>query len=278
MAGNPSNVSLWDEADVYVIFPEDMAPGTDIEDYLPDTPADEWPEPWQPAGLLDGGAGFEESRDRDNTKHPAWGMGTILSSFKDFEMERKLTCLEDNPVTARLKSNNDTDTHVVVSTHTPAYLGFETRDRRGKKRRRATMRTADVVYEGATENDSDLDAAEFTAMIYPDGAKRLLWKQDENSIAGGGVVAGGAEEWDLSITATGGTLVLTYRGNSTAPVAYDAANAAIKTALVALDDGFVAADWSVTGASPTRIKLPRKGLLAVNVSGLTGGTATLTAV
>lgn len=182
MAGNPNNVSLWDEADVYVLFPEDIAAGETIEDYFPTTAEADWPEEWKIAGLLDGGAGFEESRDRDSTKHPAWGYGAILTSFKDAEYERTFTCLEDNPTTGRLKSNNDTATDVVVSTHTPAFLGFETRDRRGKVRRRITRRAADVVFNGGTENDSDLDAAEFTAMIYPDDEKRVFFKQDENTL------------------------------------------------------------------------------------------------
>lgn len=48
---------------------------------------------------------------------------------------------------------------------------------------------------------------------------------------------------------TGGTFTLTFGGNETAGIAYDADAATLKAALVALDDGYVAADFAVTGSA-----------------------------
>lgn len=275
MAGNTSNVSLWDEADVYVLFPEDIAAGNTIEDYFPANVNEEFVSPWIPAGLLNGGNGFEDSRDRDSTKHPAWGYGPILQSFKDPEYERTFTCLEDNPVTARLKSNNDTDDDVIASTHTPCFLAFETRDRRGKKRRRITRREADVTYDGGTENDSDLDEAEFKASIYPDDQKRVFKKQDENTLSSGLAVP-----FLVSVgAATAGTFTLTWKGETTAAIAYNATAAAVKAAVAALDDGYKASDWTVSGSTggPWTVTAPTSGAITGAATGLTGGTFSVAA-
>lgn len=77
-------------------------------------------------------------------------------------------------------------------------------------------------------------------------------------------------------TPTGGTFTLTVAGKTTAGIAYNAAASAVKSALVALDDGYSASDFTVTGSNggPFTITYP-SGLGAVTASGasLTGGTA-----
>lgn len=268
MGGSPNNVSLWDEADVYALFPEDIEPGKTIDDYFPASPTEPFAEPWKLVGLLNGDAGFEETRDRDSAKHPAWGYGPIIQSFKDAEYERTFTALEDNPVTQRLKSNNDTATDVIVSTHTPAFLAFETRDRRGKARRRITWRPADVVYGGGTENDSDLDEAEFTASIYPDDQKRVMHKQDENKLAPA------AASYSVEVTGTpdGGTFTLSVDGVATAPIAYNATSTAVRNALTALASvGAGNATVSLSTGTYT-VVLTKGGVLTADGSGLTGGS------
>lgn len=58
----------------------------------------------------------------------------------------------------------------------------------------------------------------------------------------------------LALTLTGGTptsgnFTLTVNGVETGNIAYNATAAAVKTALVAVDDGFDAADWTTSGAT-----------------------------
>lgn len=48
--------------------------------------------------------------------------------------------------------------------------------------------------------------------------------------------------------ATDGTFTLTFRGRTTAAIAHNANAGAVKTALVALDDGLLADAWTVTAA------------------------------
>jgi hypothetical protein len=72
---------------------------------------------------------------------------------------------------------------------------------------------------------------------------------------------------------TGGTFTLTYRGKTTATIVYNAAAAAVASALVALDDGYVAADFTVTGSAggPYSVTLARGGGLT-GTGSFTGGT------
>lgn len=81
--------------------------------------------------------------------------------------------------------------------------------------------------------------------------------------------------------ASAGTFTLSYGGvGPTATIAYNATNSVVKTALVGLDDGYVAADWTVTGTAPTftvTVPDPNKALTG-DGSGLTGGSLTITPV
>lgn len=102
--------------------------------------------------------------------------------------------------------------------------------------------------------------------------------------SGSGWVAGGAVVSTYTVTLgspSAGTFTLTYGGNTTATIAYGAANTAVKSALVALDDGFGTTDWTVTGSTggPFAITVPRTGtVLTGDGTALTGGTFSVTPV
>lgn len=89
---------------------------------------------------------------------------------------------------------------------------------------------------------------------------------------------------DVTVTITGapagGTFTLTFLGNTTGNIAYNATAATVKAALVALDDRFVAADWDVTGdaGGPYSVSMPSVGALTASGAGLTGGTNPAVAV
>lgn len=78
--------------------------------------------------------------------------------------------------------------------------------------------------------------------------------------------------------ASAGTFTLTYKGQTTAGIAYNAAAAAVKSALVALDDGYDAADWTVSGSAggPYTVTTPG-GAITGSGSGLTGGSFSVAA-
>ena len=77
--------------------------------------------------------------------------------------------------------------------------------------------------------------------------------------------------------ASAGTFPLIYKGNTTTGIAYNAAASAVKTALVNLDDGYDADDWTVTGSAPNWVVTTPDGapVTAGTPVGLTGGTLTV---
>jgi hypothetical protein len=81
----------------------------------------------------------------------------------------------------------------------------------------------------------------------------------------------------LNGTPTGGTFTLTFRGQTTAPIAYDAANTAVQTALQALST-IGTGNATVTGTGPWIVTFAgtlggsNVEMLVGNGTGLTGGT------
>lgn len=75
-----------------------------------------------------------------------------------------------------------------------------------------------------------------------------------------------------------GNFTLTFGGLTTASIAYNATAAAVKSALVALDDSYDTSDWTVTGSNggPYSITTPG-GILTGSGAGLTAGTFSVTA-
>lgn len=77
--------------------------------------------------------------------------------------------------------------------------------------------------------------------------------------------------------ATAGTFTLTYGGKTTGNIAYNATATVVRDALVALDDGYLTADWTVTSPSAgTWLVTTPGGTLNPGTSALTGGTLTVT--
>lgn len=82
----------------------------------------------------------------------------------------------------------------------------------------------------------------------------------------------------LTITGSpsGGTFTLLVGGIETAPIAYDASAATVKTAVAAVDDGYPAAAWATSGGAlpgtGVVITVPGGLSIAVGDNSLTGGT------
>jgi len=99
-----------------------------------------------------------------------------------------------------------------------------------------------------------------------------------------GTAAGTNAKQNVSLDAsspgapTGGTFTLTWGGKTTAAIAYNAATSAVKSALVAMDDGYTTDDWAVTGVAAAWVvefdgalgDAPR-ALITGNGTNLTGG-------
>lgn len=75
--------------------------------------------------------------------------------------------------------------------------------------------------------------------------------------------------------ATGGSVTLTFAGNTTEPLAHNATVANVRAALAGLDDGYKAADWTVSGEPGDYVIRTPGGSLSVGSDDLEGGAVTL---
>lgn len=111
---------------------------------------------------------------------------------------------------------------------------------------------------------TDLDGAPLAEGIWISGQGWL--NLGNGSVAKYLVTLGTQSSGTYTLTATKGVTVLT-----TATIAFGATAVNVKSALVALDDGFTAADWTVTGSTggPYEVTPPRGWVLSGNGSALT---------
>jgi hypothetical protein len=73
-----------------------------------------------------------------------------------------------------------------------------------------------------------------------------------------------ANTYTVAVTAVTGTILLKVDGVATGTIAYNAADTAVKAALVAVDDGHDAADWTVTGTAPNFVITPPAGVVVTS--------------
>lgn len=168
MAGDPTNASLWTDADVYV------GPLTAVD---PATIDDPFSSDWDLVGLLDGDEGFTESRDEDTDDKYAWGGILVRTSRAHFKLTKSFTVLEDNATTRALIWPGSTDSQLIVPKPERIKLAFETREGDIVKRL-ITAQYAEVSVDGdITENETDLTSYSLVATIFPTSGKVLFNRQ-----------------------------------------------------------------------------------------------------
>jgi HK97 family phage major capsid protein len=117
--------------------------------------------------------------------------------------------------------------------------------------------------------------------VYNDGTDiRAISRLGLSFLNEAGVVRGwnSVKTYTLNFNgATGGTATVSVDGHGpSATIAFNAANSAVKTAIVGIDDGIVTADVTVTGSAGVyTVTVP--GVLTANGASLTGGSPAATA-
>lgn len=140
------------------------------------------------------------------------------------------------------------------------------------------------------KDKKDSEAAELTYQPLPDGYFMAMQDGDYQPILRWTWVGGTGwaalfnspvQQYIVDLgSPSAGTFTLTYGGLTTATIAYGAANSAVKSALVALDDGFGSSDWTVSGSSggPYTVTVPGLTALTGSGAGLTDGDFSITPV
>ncbi len=172
MSGDPDKASIWGDADVYVGEIDAATPAN------VDTP---FGLDWDIAGLLDGDAGFEESRSQESKDFFAWGGLLVRTSRRNFKLQRKVTMLETNAVTLGLIWPGSGQGERRVPIRKKWKLGFETVD--GDKTARVITRKHAEVAEVGTikDSESELTKLELTFDIFPDADGVLFDVQPDDA-------------------------------------------------------------------------------------------------
>ncbi|MCV7230667.1 hypothetical protein [Mycolicibacterium komossense] len=187
MAGNPSNVRLFTEADVFVYKQPVLAPADipdDITDPFDTTVA--WDATaqstvkWGYLGILVGADGIDTQREFSETDITGWGYGTILVASKDFKATVALKAREDNPVVQSIKWPGSSDTTLVIPDPAHLYFGFEKRTADGYIDRKITKRPARLWIPNEKDVEGDNTPSDLTARIFPNSARELfIWQHGD---------------------------------------------------------------------------------------------------
>ncbi|USL85079.1 major tail protein [Arthrobacter phage SWEP2] len=179
MAGDAKETQLWQGADVYIAPLETAAP-------IDTTTA--WGAGWEAVGLLDGEAGFVQSREQDTSEHYAWGGKLFRRTSSKHKRSFKFVALEDNDVVFDLVnpgSTRSTTTGVRTSTiKTPVAgqkfsVGFELRDGGRTKRRHAAIAEVSEVAE-IKESENEPTVYEITVLIFPEADDTLFTEIEDD--------------------------------------------------------------------------------------------------
>lgn len=234
MSGNPENASIWGDADVYI---------TDLlEADIPDSIDVDFNGDWDLAGLLDGDAGFEESRSQDSSDFFAWGGLLVRTSRRNFKLQRKFVLLEENAVSLGLVWPGSAPGERRIPKRRKFKAGFETTD--GEKKKRVITRNYAEVAEVGTIKDSetDLTKLEITIDIYPDADGVLFDVQPDDASVTLESIAIAPLTLDLSIAGAQIkkiTVTATYSDGSTVDVSASAQYSSSVPSGATVDKGYV---------------------------------------
>lgn len=173
MSGDPSNATIWPDADVYV-GATDAADPADIDTAFGVD--------WDLVGLLDGDQGFVQSREEQKTDHYAWGGILVRTSRRNFKLTVAFTLLEDNEVTRDLIWPGSSAGELVVPRPARIKVAFETVEGT-TKRRLISAYEAEVEINGdITDNEADLTQYQMLATIFPDtsSSPAVLFTEQSN--------------------------------------------------------------------------------------------------
>ncbi|MGW6699640.1 hypothetical protein [Nocardia sp. NPDC055049] len=215
---NPDAVQIYSDAAVYV--------GKTLNPTRPATIGDSFDETWDNLGILNGDSGITNPREWDTTEHFGWGIGRYRKGHKNFKESRVMTCLESNATTRRIARPGSTATNIVIPRPDSFILAFEFTNDQGLPEREFTARPAECWIPNLDRNESDPTSYEITADIFATGSG-LLYVRQYTPIHEAQLVS-------IVGTATAGTFKLSYLGDPTGTIAYNATNSTVQSALEAV--------------------------------------------
>lgn len=159
MAGDPSNATVWPDADVYV------GPITAPNPANVDTP---FAIQWGLVGLLDGDAGFTQMRKEDVNDRFAWGGILVRTTRRNYTQTIKFHAIENNDTTRSLIWPGSTPGALVVPRPARIKIAFEMREGEAVRRLISAYQAEVEITGDIVDTENDLTRYELTAKIFPD--------------------------------------------------------------------------------------------------------------
>lgn len=222
--------------------------------------------------------GVDEGEDRTTKKEKSWGGDKIFVGQSEYDATWEFSLVQYlNPTVQQIAHGASNVTIIpgdatrgqrVAILHNGDVLDmgiYIARSKYGQARKQiVAMYAQPTKIDKVKSKHDELSAFKVTLDLLNDLQGNAYYEVLDN-----GVLVPGPSQYLVTLPAgqTGGNWTLTVSGETTAPIAFDAANAAVKSALEALDStGTV----TVTGASAGvyNITLPNGGTLTANGSGL----------
>lgn len=263
---NPDASRIWDNAETWIALRDDV---TDIATMIPASPdADLATLGWEFIGLQDAEKGVPFTPEGEVKKFNGFGHTNYRSKYSKGELQTGFAALEMNAVTEKVVLPGSAPNKIGKPRDIQAYVLYRFIDEGMTDIVLVSLRPGLLElkeHSGAVEGEQE--SYEFTVHHSPDNNGDIFEKV-------GGALSGSGDYLVTLGSPSAGDFTLTYKGETTAAIAYNAAASAVKAALAALDDGYKASDWTVTGSAggPFTITPPASGAITGSGAGLTGGT------
>lgn len=266
---NPDASRIWDEAEVYVVE-RSAVPGGDITGLVPATVDAVFDALWEFVGLLDAAAGIPISPEIEINHFDGFGHPRYRSKARKGAVTSGFTALEDNSVTRKFVLPGSSAGKIGAPKGVYFYVMYVLRD--GDEVTDIWVSTRPALFELSGHSgkvEGEQESYEIT-VHHANDANGDVFARVETGVSTTFLVTLGGP--------SAGNFTLTWNGKTTANIVYNAASSAVLSALAALDDGYVSADFTATGSAggPYTVTVPH-GALTGSGAGLTGGTFSVAA-
>jgi len=238
---NADNTLIPDQAEVWLALKSDV---TDIATMIPTMPDDDLDAlGWEFTGLIDDQKGIALNPSIEVKEYDAFGHPKFRVKLKRGKLTTDFTALETNAATKKIVLPGSSGNKLGAPKDVQVYVLYRFVDEDVANGTKVWVSLTAAPVELKSHGgiiDGALSFAEVT----------IHHTTDANNDIFEVVEAANTTQWTATLgTQSSGTFTLTWGGNTTAAIAYNAAASAVKSALVALDDGYTSADWTVSGSA-----------------------------
>lgn len=175
MAGDASNIRVWETGDVFL-----LTPGTTYNagDHLPANIDAALDADWIPAGLMMGAPGVAMARSIDRTDVMSWQQGRVKERTKNAKVDITFNLLEDNEIVDYLVDP------AAVPKVQKLHVALEFVDDAGYKKRWVSKAPVDL-FVSADNQEQDINGREVTGTLVPKAGE--YWNIQAGVLGGEGV-------------------------------------------------------------------------------------------